>query len=706
MTKQQKQDQSRLTTHKKLDYVACWYYKAAEYIQNTEIKVAFVSTNSITQGEQVGPLWTDMIEKYNLHIDFCHRTFPWDQESEETILYRERQLELASTRKQGAQKQGKQQKKEKKERTKKAQVHCVIIGFSQTKNNKDKIIYTYTQKPIENNLENTKNTKKYETIVTKQIAKNINPYLVDAPNIIVKSRTTPLCDVPRMMKGNQPTDGGHLIIEEKDYEEFIKKEPKAKKFIKKLIGSQELLYNKDRYALWLVDATPQEIQSMPLVYDRVQKVRKIRLNSVDPGARRLAETPSLFREQNNPKQAMVIPIITSDRRDYIPMDFISDTTIATNLLQCIPNCPLYIFAILNSQVHNAWMRTVTGRFGIGYAYSVFVVYNNFPFPELTETQKQKLNELGQNILDVRAKYPDSNLAALYDPNTMPLPLRKAHQKLDKEVAKIYNKNWDLNNEAEIVSDLIQMYQQLLTTETTDNKNKQTTEMEDNETTETTEDDETTEHTDNKNIETIEHTEHTEIEYTDKNKTTDKKESTKTRKTKKQTTEYTEIDNKKNKTTDNKNIETIEHTENTELEYTDKNKNTDKKESIKTKTRKNKKQTTENTETTDNKNIESTEHTGNTELEYTDNTEITDKKESTKTKKQRNTKKTDNNETETKIYASIPIASKRIIKKVIPKAKKATIQSTTNKKVSKVKKTTISKTTTSKATKTKVNKKIQ
>ncbi|HRU51919.1 MAG TPA: hypothetical protein P5543_06995, partial [Planctomycetota bacterium] len=654
----QKQDQARLTKHKMLDYVACWYYKAAEYIQNTDIRVAFVSTSSITQGEQVGPLWTDMLEKYNLHIDFCHRSFPWDQESEETISYRERQLELSFTRKQGAQKQ---KKEKKQERTKKATVTCVIIGFSQTKNHKEKIIFTYIKKPIHN----IENNKKYETIVTKKIVNNINPYLVDAPNIIVKSRTTPLCNVPRMIYGNKPVDGGHLIIEENEYEEFIKKEPKAKKFIKKLIGAQELLYNKDRYVLWLVDATPQEIQSMPLVYDRVQKVRKTRLNSIDPGARKLAAIPSLFREQNNPKQAMVIPRVTSDQREYIPIDFMSHTTIATDLLHCLPDCPLYIFAILNSQVHNAWMRVVTGRFGNGYRYSINVVYNNFPFPELTEAQKQKLNELGQNILDARAKYPDSTLAALYDPNTMPLPLLKAHQKLDKEVAKIYNKNWDLDNEAQIVSDLMQMYQQLLIT---DNKNTETTETEDEkiEDEETTEDDGNMETTDNNNLET---TEHTELEYTDNMEITDKKQSkkTKTRKSKKQTTEHTET------------------------EYTDNMENTDKKESTKTKTRKSKKQTTENTEI--------------------DHKEPENKQKKAKTRK---TKKTDNNETETEteteteIYASIPMTSKRTIKKVVTKATKATIKSTTikkrEKKVAKSK-TTIkaTKTTTSKTKKATIQK---
>ncbi|MBP7021189.1 MAG: hypothetical protein KBC30_05150, partial [Planctomycetes bacterium] len=692
MTKQQKQDRSLFTTNKKLDYVACWYYKAAEYIQNTEIQVAFVSTNSIVQGEQVGPLWTDMIEKYNIHIDFCHRSFPWDQESEETIAYRERQLELSFTRKQGAQKQGRQQKKEKKqkqERIKKATVTCVIIGFSQTKNDKEKNIFTYIKKPI-HNLENN---KKYETIITKKIANNINPYLVDAPNIIVKSRTTPLCDVPRMMKGNQPTDGGHLIIEEKDYEEFIKKEPKAKKYIRKLVGSEEFIHNKNRYALWLVDATPQEIQSMPLVYDRVQKVRATRLNSVDPGARRLATTPSLFREQNNPKQAMVIPSISSNKREYIPIDFIPHTTIATNLLQCIPNCPLYIFAILNSQIHNAWMRVVAGRFGMGYIYSVFVVYNNFPFPELTETQKQKLNELGQNILDTRAKYPDSTLATLYDPNTMPLPLLKAHQKLDKEVAKIYNKNWDLNNEAQIVSDLMQMYQQLLTT---DNKNTETTETEDEEIEdeeiedeETTEDDETTETTNNKNIETTETTENTELEYMDNMEITDKKQSkkTKTRKSKKQTTEHTETEN----------IET----ENIE------NNNTDNKENKQTKVKTKKTKKNDNNET-DDKDIETEQSqkkekqtkTRETKKTKDNETKVKETKENSNTKvKTKKTKKTDNNETETEIYASSPIASKRTIKKIATKATKATIKSTTNKKVAKSKATIkATKTTTSKTKK--------
>jgi len=695
MTKQQKQDQSKLTKHKMLDYVACWYYKAAEYIQNTDIRVAFVSTSSITQGEQVGPLWTDMIEKYNLHIDFCHRSFPWDQESEETILYRERQLELATTRKQGAQKQGRQkkEKKQKQERIKKATVTCVIIGFSQTKNDKDKIIFTYTQKPIDDYLENKKTQKKYETIVTKQIANNINPYLVDAPNIMVTRRTTPLCNVPKMIRGNMPIDGGHLIIEENEYEEFIKKEPKAKKFIKKLMGAQEFLYNKDRYALWLVDATPQEIQSMPLVYDRVQKVRKTRLNSVDPGARKLAATPSLFREQNNPKQAMIIPEVSSDRRQYIPMDFISNTTITTNLLQCIPNCPLYIFAILNSQIHNAWMRVVAGRFGMGYIYSVFVVYNNFPFPELTETQKQKLNELGQNILDTRAKYPDSTLATLYDPNTMPLPLLKAHQKLDKEVAKIYNKNWDLNNEAQIVSDLMQMYQQLLTT---DNKNTETTETEDEEIEdeeiedeETTEDDETTETTNNKNIETTETTENTELEYMDNMEITDKKQSkkTKTRKSKKQTTEHTETEN----------IET----ENIE------NNNTDNKENKQTKVKTKKTKKNDNNET-DDKDIETEQSqkkekqtkTRETKKTKDNETKVKETKENSNTKvKTKKTKKTDNNETETEIYASSPIASKRTIKKIATKATKATIKSTTNKKVAKSKATIkATKTTTSKTKK--------
>ncbi|HRU52836.1 MAG TPA: hypothetical protein P5543_11680, partial [Planctomycetota bacterium] len=652
MTKQQKQDQARLTKHKMLDYVACWYYKAAEYIQNTDIKVAFVSTSSITQGEQVGPLWTDMIEKYGLHIDFCHRSFPWDQESEETILYRERQLELAITRKQGAQKQGRQkkEKQQKQERTKKANVHCVIIGFSQTKHQKEKIIFTYIKK-LTQNLENT---KKYETIVTKQIANNINPYLVDAPNVIVESCVTPLYDVPKMIRGSMPVDGGNLIIEENDYEEFIKKEPKSKKFIRKLIGAEEFLYNKDRYVLWLVDATPQELQSMKSVQERLEKVKEMRLQSPSKGTQKSALSPSLFHMIRQPTtNYLAIPEVSSEKREYIPMDFIPHTTIATNLLLCIPNCPLYIFAILNSQIHNAWMRVVAGRLKSDYRYSSSVVYNNFPFPELTETQKQKRHELGQNILDTRAKYPDSNLAALYDPLTMPLPLLKAHQKLDKEVAKIYNKNWDLNNEAEIVSDLMQMYQQLLTTETTGNKNTETTETEDEETTET----------ENKEIEDEKTTEHTELESTDKNKNTDKKQS------------------KKTKTTKNKNTKT---TENTEID----NKDTENKQTKAKTKRKIKK--------TDNNEIE------NKDIE----TDQSQKKE--KQTKTRKTKKTDNNETETEteIYASSPMTSKRTIKKVATKATKATIKSTTikkrEKKVAKpkvaIKKATNKKATTSKANK--------
>ncbi|MBP7022110.1 MAG: hypothetical protein KBC30_09885, partial [Planctomycetes bacterium] len=456
--------------------------------------------------------------------------------------------------------------------------------------------------------------------------------------------TTPLCDVPRMMKGNQPTDGGHLIIEEKDYEEFIKKEPKAKKFIRKLIGAEEFLYNKDRYVLWLVDATPQELQSMKSVQERLEKVKEMRLQSPSKGTQKSALSPSLFHMIRQPTtNYLAIPEVSSEKREYIPMDFIPHTTIATNSLLCIPDCPLYIFALLNSKVHNAWMRVVAGRLETRYRYSIQVVYNNFPFPELTETQKQKLHELGQNILDARAKYPDSNLAALYDPLTMPPALRKAHQKLDKEVAKIYNKNWDLDNEAEIVSDLMQMYQQLLTTETSDNKNTETMEIED---------DETTEHT--------EHTEHTETENTDNMENIDKKESTKTktRKSKKQTTKYTEIDNK----------------------------DIDNKESKKTITRKTKKtdnNETKDKETKDNSNTKvKTRKTKKTDNNETENKELENKQTKVKTRK---TKKTDNNETETEIYASIPMTSKRTIKKIT--ISKVAVKKTTNKKVAKPKVTT-------------------
>ncbi|HRU52599.1 MAG TPA: hypothetical protein P5543_10460, partial [Planctomycetota bacterium] len=669
MTKQQKQDQARLTKHKMLDYVACWYYKAAEYIQNTDIKVAFVSTSSITQGEQVGPLWTDIIEKYNLHIDFCHRSFPWDQESEETILYRERQLELATTRKQGAQKQGRQQKKEKtKQRVQKAQVHCVIIGFSQTKNNKDKIIYTYTQKPIENNLENN---KKYETIVTKQIANNINPYLVDAPNIIIEKRVNPISNVPNMLLGNMLFDGGHFIINENEYEEFIKKEPKAINFIKKFLGAEEFLHNKIRYVLWLKYISSQELKSMPLVYERVKKVKQMRQNSISLSTQKLANTPTLYQSTTESStNYIMLPRTSSERRIYLPIDYVDSSIVPSDATYIIPDAPLYHFALLMSLPHNAWMRIVAGRLKSDYRYSSNIVYNNFPFPELTETQKQKLNELGQNILDTRAKYPDSNLATLYDPVAMPPALLKAHQKLDKEVAKIYNKNWDLDNEAQIVSDLMQMYQQLLTT---DNKDKQTTEIEDDEidseeTTET-EDDETTENTKLEYTDNTKTTETTEIDNTKTTETTeidnkdiDNKESkkTKTRKTKKQTTEKNNT-----KTTETTEIDNTKTTETTEID----NKDIDNKESKKTKTRKTKK--TEDKDTKDN------------EIKVKEDKDTKENKQ-TKTKTKRQTKKTDNNETETEIYASSPMTSKRTIKKVAKT--KISINKISNKKIIKPKAT--------------------
>ena len=382
-----------------LDYVNGWYYKAADYINSNKCRVAFVSTNSITQGEQVSILWKKL-KSFNVHIDFAYRTFIWDSEAKQ-----------------------------------KAHVHCVIIGFSCVDSGKDKYIYY-----------NDRKTK----------ANWINGYLIDAPEIYASRRTTPLCNVPECTKGNQPTDGGNLIIEAEDYEEFIKKEPKAKKWIKKLIGAEEFINNKDRYCLWLVGITPSELREMPLVMERVQKCRESRLEK-NP---RLAETPTLFRETRNPDTFIVIPVVSSETRRYVPIGFLDSNTIAKNQVIIIPDAKLYHFGVLISNVHMSWMRVVCGRMKSDYSYSKTIVYNNFPWPNPTKEQKEKIEKTAQMILDARAKYPNSSLADLYDEVAMPSDLRRAHQLNDIAVMEAYGFSVKTTTESDCVAKLMQIYQEL------------------------------------------------------------------------------------------------------------------------------------------------------------------------------------------------------------------------------------------------------
>ena len=389
----------------KIDYVAGWYFKAAQFMQGTTIRTAFVSTNSITQGEQVAGVWKPLYDRFGIHIDFAHRTFMWDSEA-----------------------------------NMKAHVHCVIVGFSIAPNQAKRRIYVDGR--------------------FKEV-NNVNAYLLDAPNEFICNRSKPLWNVPQMTTGNRPADGGNLIIEKEDYEEFIRKEPQAKPYIKKLVGSTEFINNKERWCLWLVDVKPAELRKMPLVLKRVEACKQDRENSPDAGRRKLAETPTLFRELNNPASFILVPKVSSERRRYVPMGFLDYNTISTDLNFIIPEATMYQFAILTSNIHMAWMRAVCGRMKSDYRYSANIVYNNFPWPEPTAQQRKKIEQTAQAILDARALYPDSSLADLYDELTMPLELRKAHHQNDMAVMQAYGftkGSEAYKSEAACVAELMKLYQ--------------------------------------------------------------------------------------------------------------------------------------------------------------------------------------------------------------------------------------------------------
>lgn len=387
----------------KIDYVAGWYFKAAQLMQGTNIRAALVSTNSITQGEQVAGVWKPLYERFGIHIDFAHRTFRWDSEA-----------------------------------SLKAHVHCVIVGFSSAPNNKERILF-------DGNAE-------------KRV-KNINAYLIDADNIFIESRNKPICDVPEMTTGNRPADGGNLIIEAEDYEEFISKEPNAIKYIKKLTGAAEYINNKDRYCLWLVGVSPAELRKMPEVMKRIEACRQDRLGGA-PDRQKLADTPTLFRETNNPEAYIIIPYTSSEQRKYIPLGFLDKDTIPTDSARIIPNATLYHFGVLTSNVHMAWMRVVCGRLKSDYRYSKDIVYNNFPWCNPTAEQKARIEKTAQGILDARALYPNDSLADLYDEAVMPPELRKAHQYNDIAVMQAYGFSSKEMTESGCVAELMRMYREM------------------------------------------------------------------------------------------------------------------------------------------------------------------------------------------------------------------------------------------------------
>jgi len=396
---------------KSLDFVTSWFFKSAKFTQNTAIETALVSTNSITMGEQVGILWQPMLEM-GVKINFAHRTFSWYNDAKG-----------------------------------KAAVHCVIIGFSH-QDRVDKYLFDYE------NLKAKPNRIK---------VKNINPYLIDAPSIVVANRTKPLSNNAEMSSGNKATDGSFLFLTPSEKSGLLKESPDLEKWILPVTGAQEFLNNGERYCLWLAEASTRELRELMNIAEikrRIDGVKQMRLDSPDKGANKLADTPWKFRDTRTPNVYILVPQVSSERREYVPMGFFDKNTILTSPNLMIPNAGLYEFGVLTSQMHMDWMRTVAGRMKSDYRYSAKLVYNNFPWPEITD--KKPIEKLAQAILDARdeefIKDDKTSLADLYDPNFMPTKLRKAHRALDLAVDKLYDQN-GFNKPLDRVKHLFELYQQ-------------------------------------------------------------------------------------------------------------------------------------------------------------------------------------------------------------------------------------------------------
>lgn len=395
-----------------LDYVSAWYRKSAELIQDTTVEVALVSTNSITQGEQVAILWKNLMLDFGIIINFAYLPFVWNSEAKD-----------------------------------KAKVHCVIIGFS--KNN-------WREKKI---FDTTGQVNKVEFI---------NGYLLGAKSVFIESRATPIEDVFEMGIGNKPIDGGNYLFNEEEMHSFIEIEPSSRKYFKKWFGAQEFINRKNRFCLWLGEATPSELRSMPNVLKRIEAVRNYRLSSPSEGTRKIAEKPTRFHVENMPRgNYLLVPRVSSENRRYIPMGFMTPNDLASDAVQIVPDASLYDFGVLTSNVHMAWMRTVAGRLKSDYRYSAKIVYNNFPWPKVTEEQREFISKTAQAILDARSLYPESTLADLYDELTMPAELRKAHQENDIAVMKAYGMIKKVGGkdkfmtESETVSKLFGLYEELM-----------------------------------------------------------------------------------------------------------------------------------------------------------------------------------------------------------------------------------------------------
>lgn len=388
------------------DYVTAWFYKASGLMQNTKIRTAFVSTNSICQGEQVYSAWDVLFSKFKIHIDFAYRTFKWANEARSN-----------------------------------AAVHVVIVGFSSASNGIKRL---------------------WDEEGLMREASNINAYLVDAPNVFIKSRSKPISKVPAMLKGSQPTDGGSLLLDHNEYVALMKNDPAARGFIRPFLGAKEFIHNTPRYCLWLEGVAPNRYMHIKSIRERVEKVRLFRLASTKAKTVADADKPMLFQEIRQPKdEYIIVPRHSSENRRYIPIGYVSNDVICGDSNLMIPNAKLDVFAILTSNAHMAWMRTVAGRIKSDYRYSASIVYNTFPIPDLNEAQKKILESTGTKILLARKLYSGMNLSELYDPTFMPMELREAHQANDKAVWEAYGKAWDITSEEDCVAHLMKLYAEMV-----------------------------------------------------------------------------------------------------------------------------------------------------------------------------------------------------------------------------------------------------
>ena len=408
MSKEQKQDiidvVGDINGVGELDFVSGWYYKASDYIKSTKIEVAFVSTNSICQGQQAVTMWKPLFQK-GIKIQFAHRTFVWNSEAQQ-----------------------------------KAKVHCIIIGFSYMNKNK-KVLFDNDR---------------------VRIVSNINSYLTDTEDVFVESISKPICNVPAIRFGSMPRDGGGFVLSDEEKEELIKKEPLAEKWIHPYIGAYEFINKKSRWCLWLLGADPHEIKQCPTVLKRIEFVKNFRLASKAEGTRKFAETPTLFCQIAQPNSDYIaVPKTSSEKRKYVPIGFLDKNVIASDLLFLIPDAKLYHFGVLTSNVHNAWMRILCGRLKSDYRYAKDIVYNNLPWPIPTDKQKENIEKTANMILEARQLYSNSSLADLYDELTMPPELRKAHQLNDKAVMEAYGFWGKVKTESECVAELMKMYQKLM-----------------------------------------------------------------------------------------------------------------------------------------------------------------------------------------------------------------------------------------------------